>query len=43
MHFPDPTVVDKLHLQLAIVEERYADALKPKDKEWQAPSARVYL
>ncbi|DBB13918.1 TPA: hypothetical protein ACH3X3_000903 [Trebouxia sp. C0006] len=28
MHFPDPTVVDKLHLQLAIVEERYADALK---------------
>ncbi len=28
MHFPDPTVVDKLHLQLAIVEERYDDALK---------------
>lgn len=23
MHFPDPTVVDKLHLQLAIVQERY--------------------
>lgn len=27
VHFPDPTVVDKLHLQLAIVEERYDDAL----------------
>ena len=26
MHFPDPTVVDKLHLQLAIAEERYDDA-----------------
>lgn len=26
MHFPDPTVVDKLHLQLAILEERYDDA-----------------
>lgn len=27
VHFPDPTVVDKLHLQLAIAEERYDDAL----------------
>ena len=27
MHFSDPTVVDKLHLQLAIKEERYDDAL----------------
>ena len=26
MHFPDPIVVDKLHLQLAITEERYDDA-----------------
>ena len=26
MHFPDPTVCDKLHLQLAIAEERYDDA-----------------
>ena len=27
VHFPDPTVVDKLHLQLAVVEERYDDAM----------------
>ncbi|KAL3144978.1 hypothetical protein ABBQ32_003482 [Trebouxia sp. C0010 RCD-2024] len=32
VHFPDPTVVDKLHLQLAVVEERYDDAMALRDK-----------